>query len=63
MRNCFLPLNHLTIIPSATFPEGDIFCLSQSEVAGCATMYLYEFACFCNDISDLVWLVLCGEQN
>lgn len=47
MRNCFLPLNHLTIIPSTTFPEGDIFCLSQSEVAGCATMYLYEFSCFC----------------
>lgn len=53
----FLPLNYLTNSSSATFPSGDISCVSHSWVVDCENMYMYRFSCFANDISDLFWLV------
>lgn len=53
----FLPLNYLTNSSSASFPLGNICCLSQSWVADWETMATYAFSCFVNDISDLFWRV------
>lgn len=62
MRDSFLPLNLQSL---HLLPEGDFFCLSQSQVAACATMYLEEFPCFfSNECFSLgLGFVLCGEQK